>query len=66
MNEKPGVEPMVETRLQIEQAPLVAPSLNFFDPAAVVSATRSFTNRNVSSEKPALPRRYLSPRLARR
>ena len=36
MNEKPGVEPMMKAGLHIEHAPLIAPGLDFFDPAAVV------------------------------
>src|SRR5437763_16558272 len=35
MDKKPAVEPMVQTHLQIEHAPLVAPGLDFFDAAAV-------------------------------
>ena len=35
MDEKPGVQPVLQTNLQVEHAPLVAPVLNFFDAAAI-------------------------------
>ena len=35
MDEKPAVQPVLQTHLEIEHAPLVAPVLNLFDPAAV-------------------------------
>ena len=35
MNEKPGVQPVLQAHLHIEHAPFVAPVLNFFDAAPV-------------------------------
>ena len=35
VHKKPGVQPMVQFRLQIEHAALVAPRLDFFHPAAI-------------------------------
>ena len=35
MNEKPRVQPVLQAHLHIEHAPLVAPVLDFFDPAPV-------------------------------
>jgi hypothetical protein len=35
MNEKPGVQPVLQAHLDIEHAPFIAPVLDFFDPAPV-------------------------------
>ena len=35
MNEKPGVQPMMQTHLEIEHAALVAPVLNLFNAAPI-------------------------------
>ena len=42
MDKKPAVEPMVQTHLQIEHAPLIAPGLDFFDAAAVALGHAQF------------------------
>jgi len=35
MNEKPGVQPVLQAHLDVEHAPFIAPVLNFLDAAAV-------------------------------